>query len=149
MDVSGWSAAADHLGAQAAPVNSPPSSPDSVEVVSNWGSAAEVLLVSSQTESEEIEEACAYRCSDSDEEGLGHDFIPEFFWLRPLMGVLHSHLGQEGANRLRLQVASACSGTLAEASVLQDWFGVRIRGCGVQQPGSAFTNNITSHKDLN
>ena len=91
-----------------------------------WSQAAEGLLISSQEEQDDIEEACAYRIdSESDME---HDpvvtpslFLPELYWAPPLLACLEDHFGRGGLADFQVQVASTCSGTLAEASVLQDW----------------------------
>lgn len=91
----------------------------------SWSDAAEAFILSSQTESEDIQEACALRV-DSDSEGdeFQQHHAPELYWVDPLMAYLRTHIPGGAGGLGLIKVASACSGTLAEASVMKDWVGL-------------------------
>ena len=90
----------------------------------SWSEAAEVFVLSSQEENNGIEEACACRISsdsESESETISpscQQYLPELYWVKPLLSCLRRQV-PKGSLR-KLQVVSACSGTLAEGSVLQD-----------------------------
>lgn len=95
-----------------------------------WAEAAQSHFLQGQAESESIEEAEAIRSqslprsdfSDADSEPL---FLPEMYWVAPIKHVVDTYTHHlpldERLNRSgrKLRIVSACSGTLAEASVLQ------------------------------
>lgn len=123
-DLAGWSVAADTLAPQLASQATQGTVEEETEsshsISPSWQEAAQVLLVSSQEENEQIENACACRSTDSDSDDDGPQLAPELYWVQPLKAVLLKHLGPQHLRSLHLQVASACSGTLAEASALKD-----------------------------
>ena len=103
----------------------------------SWSQAAEQFLATSQTESEELDEAEALRRSFSGDEAEFHrtgvpvstPVLPELFWVKPLLNVLLKHVGLEQRSRSPLMIASCCSGTLAEASVLEALKGIGPACC--------------------
>ena len=90
-----------------------------------WAKAAESHALQEEAESESIEEAEAIRSQSPppspDSEGGGSDgqFLPELYWAHPIMKVLAEHLGNAGKMNRELTLVSACSGSLAESTVLQ------------------------------
>lgn len=100
-----------------------------ISVSPSWSDAAEVFLLSSQTESEEIEQACALRVDSDSECEVVKPLAPELYWVKPLLECLHKHLPGGPGGLGTLEVVSACSGTLAEACVLKDWWVGGAGGC--------------------
>lgn len=94
----------------------------------SWSEAAERFVQVSQAESDSIEEADAFRRSGSLEsvhsssstDAYQAPMAPELFWAEPLMKFLHKKLGCFFQDMPKVSVVSGCSGTLAEATVLQD-----------------------------
>lgn len=55
--------------------------------------------------------------SDTDD-SLKEVLAPELYWLKPLLKWMEQHVDRQALQKIR--VISACSGTLAEATVLKD-----------------------------
>ena len=93
-----------------------------------WEEAAAECVTLSQSTEEDIEEAECFRRSGSVQSlssaASEMPLAPELFWLQPLKSVLARHVGHIQAQNLTmatgpLRVASACTGTCAEGSVLK------------------------------
>ena len=97
--------------------------------MSSWADAAESVALSSDSMNEEIDEAECFRRSQSIESVSSSTaefpLAPELYWVKPLLVALGRHL--KIGKLPVIQVASACTGTCAEASVFKD----RLRVPGV------------------
>ena len=91
----------------------------------SWSDAADTFFRASQAESDEVDEADAVRRSEScdleefERTGVpvSTPVLPELYWAKPLLSVLAKRLPVQC--RVPIRLASACSGTLAEASVAE------------------------------
>lgn len=96
-----------------------------------WQEAADMVALGSQEETDEIETIECFRRSQSVESiksGSSPDSLslaPELSWVQPLLRMLEKHVDVGALPKIK--IASCCSGTLAEASVMKDWV---LGGCG-------------------